>query len=169
MTLYKVCKICVNLLPVKTLLPGRVTWGSVGGVPLSQLPCGPANREQLITLKHHPQPSSAGRCGGYDQGDIAVWSVNHLNIAATTTNYTAWLWLTTLNHHHHHHLQPKLWRLRPTTRPRKDTYLQAVAQSSPARLVDVLILFGFFERLLSDPAGAFSLFVRSLTDIPNIW
>ena len=81
-----------------------------------------------------------------------MWSVNHLNIAATTTNYTAWLWLTTLNHHHHHHLQPKLWRLRPTTRPRKDTHLQAVAQSPPARLVDVLILFGFFERFLFRPS-----------------
>ena len=124
MTLYKVCKICVDLLPVKTLfarceLPGRVTWGSVGGVPLSQLPCGPANREQLITLKHHPQPSSAGRCGGYDQGDIAVCSVNHLSIAATTTKLYSVAVANHPNHHHHHHLQPKLWRLRPTTRPRK--------------------------------------------------
>ena len=98
-----------------------------------------------------------------------MWSVNHLNIAATTTKLYSVAVANHPNHHHHHHLQPKLWRLRPTTRPRKDTHLQAVVQSSPARLVDVLILFGFFERFLSDPAGAFSLFVRSHTDILNIW
>ena len=157
MTLYRVCKICVDLLPVKTLfarceLPGRVTWGSVGGVPLSQLPCGPANRERLITLKHHPQPS----CG-------QVWRIRprrHSSVVGQSPEYY---------HHHHHHLQPKLWRLRPTTRPREDTHQHSVVQSSPARLVDVLILFGFFERFLSDPAGAFSLFVRSHTDILNIW
>ena len=42
-------------------------------------PCGPANRERLITLKyHHPQPSCRQVWRTRPQGDTAAWSVNHL-------------------------------------------------------------------------------------------
>ena len=112
-TLYRVCKFCADLLPVKIWkyyfvrceLPAQITWGNV---PLSNTTT--TNRAARLARERRDQPPwnttthslAVGRCGGHDpketqqRGRSITW-----DIGATTTNHTAWLWLITLNHHHH--------------------------------------------------------------------
>ena len=90
---------------VRCELPAQITWGNV---PLSNTTT--TNHAAWLARERRDQPPwnttthslAVGRCGGHDpketqqRGRSITW-----DIGATTTNYTAWLWLITLNHHHH--------------------------------------------------------------------
>ena len=106
-TLYRVCKFCADLLPVKIWkyyyvrceLPAQITWGNV---PLSNTTT--TNHAAWLARERRGQPpwnttTPQPSCGQVRQtrpqeDTAAAWSVNHLRYCSTTTtNHTAWLWL----------------------------------------------------------------------------